>query len=150
MIHTLRTNPTGTFGNSEENFLMLHMLKMLQICKTFLSKRIYSRQQDQQHTRNYRGKIWGKSLKIMNCTHSKLSCLCHQSETPQSDAIPSTVAQDLWLTNPKTYREVGPNFVNWNLVGCMLEKQMPHYLSRDEALFHFSGYVNYHVMVLSS
>jgi len=104
MTHTLHTNPTGTFGNSEENFLMLHMFKMLQIRGKFLSKRIHSRQQEQQLTRNYRGKIWSKSLKIMNCTHSTLSCLRHQSETPQSDAISSTVAQDLWLTNPKTHR----------------------------------------------
>jgi len=102
MIHTLHTNPTGTFGNSEENFLMPHVFKMLKICEKFLIKRIHSRLQDQQHTRSYRGKIRGKSLKIMNCTHSKLSCLRHQSETPESDAIPSTVAQDLRLTNPKT------------------------------------------------
>lgn len=150
MIHMLHTNPTGTFGNSEESFLILHMCKMLQIREKFLSKRIHSRQQDQQHTRNYRGKIWRKSLMIMNCTHSKLSCLRHQSEMPQSDAISSTVVQDLWLTNPKTHREMGPNFVNWNLVRCMLEKQMPHSLSSDESLFHLSGCVNYHVVVLSS
>jgi hypothetical protein len=150
MIHTPHTNPTGTFGNSEENFLMLRVFKMLQIREKILSKRIHSRQQDQQHTRNYRGKIWSKSLKIMNSTHSKLSCLRHQSETPQSDAISSTVAQDLWLTNPNTHREVEPNFVNWNLVGCMLQKEMPHSLSSEEALFHLSGYVNYHTMVLSS
>jgi len=58
----------------------------------------------------------------MNCTHNKLSSLRHQSETTRSDAISSTVAQDLWLTDPKTHRDVGPNFVTWNLVGCMLEK----------------------------
>ena len=46
MIHMLHTNPTGTFGISEESFLMLHMFTLLQIREKFLSKRIHSRQQN--------------------------------------------------------------------------------------------------------